>query len=325
MTTINEIAKLSKVSAAAAYEVLHENAESTVSEETKSRIFQAAETLNYRLTEMQMSSASNNCIHIALAILDAAGGELENPFFIALRKHVEQACLLNNVHIKETIRYENINSTNKMEPLDGIIVIGRLQKNDLEKLKKVSKNIVFVTDWTADSTEDIVSIDLAQMTELVISHLKDMGHERIGYIGASNWGQTMKEQLEKANLLSEEHIYLTEPYGTEGYRILKEAASNRKLADAYIIQSSVMSLAAIMALREENVKIPEDVSIVSFYDVPEAHYFAPSLTAIHVSSAEIAKIALKLLQEQVIEHRDTPLKVLVPSTLKMRESTSTKQ
>ncbi|UOK57537.1 LacI family DNA-binding transcriptional regulator [Bacillus sp. OVS6] len=80
MTTINEIAKLSKVSAAAAYEVLHENAESTVSEETKSRIFQAAETLNYRLTEMQMSSASNNCIHIALAILDAAGGELENPF-----------------------------------------------------------------------------------------------------------------------------------------------------------------------------------------------------------------------------------------------------
>ena len=212
-----------------------------------------------------------------------------------------------------------------MEALDGIIVIGRLQKDDMEKLKKVSKNIVFVTDWTADSTADIVSIDLAQMTELVISHLKDMGHERIGYIGASNWGQTMKEHLEKANLLSEEHIYLTEPYGTEGYRILKEAASNSKLPDAYIIQSSVMSLAAIMALREENVKIPEDVSIVSFCDIPEAHYFAPSLTAIHVSSAEIAKIALKLIQEQVIEHRDTPLKVLVPSTLKMRESTSTKQ
>ncbi|USK33279.1 substrate-binding domain-containing protein [Bacillus sp. F19] len=86
-----------------------------------------------------------------------------------------------------------------------------------------------------------------------------------------------------------------------------------------------MSLAAIMALREENVKIPEDVSIVSFYDVPEAHYFAPSLTTIHVSSAEIAKIAVKLIHEQVMEHRDAPLKVLVPSTLKMRDSTSTKQ
>ncbi|MCM3597741.1 LacI family DNA-binding transcriptional regulator [Metabacillus idriensis] len=324
MTTIKDIAKLAKVSAAAAYEVLHENAESTASEDTKARIFQAAETLNYRLAEKQSSSANKNSIHIALAILDAADGELENPFYIALRKHVEQACLLGGVHIKEIIRYENIDSTNKMEALDGIIVIGRLQEGDMEKLKKISGNIVFVTDWDTDSSTDLVSIDLVQMTELVISHLKEMGHERIGYIGASNWGHTMKEQLEKANLLSEEHIYLTEPYGTEGYRILKEAASNSQLADAYIIQSSVMSLAAIMALREENVQIPEDVSIVSFYDVPEAHYFAPSLTTIHVSPAEIAKIALKLLHEQVIEHRDTPLKVLVPSTLKMRESTSTK-
>ncbi|USK33280.1 LacI family DNA-binding transcriptional regulator [Bacillus sp. F19] len=51
MTTIKDIAKLAKVSAAAAYEVLYENAESMASEETKSRIFQAAETLNYRLTE----------------------------------------------------------------------------------------------------------------------------------------------------------------------------------------------------------------------------------------------------------------------------------
>ncbi|QNG60633.1 LacI family DNA-binding transcriptional regulator [Bacillus sp. PAMC26568] len=326
MAAIKDIAKLAKVSAATAYEVLHEDTDSeAVSEDTKRRISQAAESLNFRLTEKNTAgSPLVSGIHIALAIMDSADGELENPFFAALRKHVEKSCLENDIYIKEIIRYENIDSTDKMSKLDGMIVIGSIGEDAFEKLKKVSENIVFISDAIADIPADQVSIDVDQMTELVIWHLKKMGHQKIGYIGSQTWGNTMMEQLDKANLLSEGHIYLTEPYGTEGYRILKEAAVGNQLADAYMIQSSVMSLAAIMALREENVKIPEDVSIVSFYDVPEAHYFAPSLTAIHVSALEIAGIAMKLLREQVIEHRDTPLKVLVPATLKMRESTAKK-
>ncbi|WP_203288689.1 LacI family DNA-binding transcriptional regulator [Metabacillus sp. cB07] len=322
MNRLNEIAKLAGVSRQEAEDVLHEY-ESNVSEISRTKIMQAAESLQYRVPKLSSKPAEKE-YSIALAVLDDSSDELENPFFAALRKYAEVYCLKQGIHIREIIRRENISDSKRMADVDGVLVIGRVQDGDSEAIEKVSRQSVVLTDWDGGAEGDVVSIDLHQMTELVISHLKEMGHEKIGYIGAPNWGETLKDELMKAGLLSEAHLYLTDPHGTEGYRIMKEASQSGSLADAYIVQSSVMSLAAITALREEGKRIPDEVSIVSFYDVPEAHYFAPSLTTLHVSAEEMAKAALSLLTDKMTNHRDTPLKMLVPATMKMRESTASK-
>jgi LacI family transcriptional regulator len=80
-----------------------------------------------------------------------------------------------------------------------------------------------------------------------------------------------------------------------------------------------MAIGAIRASHELGIKIPHDISIVSFNDVEMARFTQPALTTVKVHTEEMGKIAVKLLVDR-LEGREIPIKTVIPTNLIIRES-----
>jgi LacI family transcriptional regulator len=91
-----------------------------------------------------------------------------------------------------------------------------------------------------------------------------------------------------------------------------------------VCASDPMALGAFRALHEAGIKVPEDISIISFDDIDAAAYLQPALSTVKIHSFEMGKTAVKLLQDR-IKGRELPMKVILPTELILRESTEIKK
>jgi LacI family transcriptional regulator len=83
-----------------------------------------------------------------------------------------------------------------------------------------------------------------------------------------------------------------------------------------------MTLSLIYAISEKGLKIPQDISVISFDDMEWFKYFSPPLTAIYQSSYELGKSAGALLIEKLKRRRKKPKEIVLPTKLIIRESCS---
>ena len=81
-----------------------------------------------------------------------------------------------------------------------------------------------------------------------------------------------------------------------------------------------MAIGAIQALYEANINVPNDISIVSFNDIPTSKYLVPSLSTVKVYTEFMGVTSVQLLLERINEGREIPKKVIIPSELTIRES-----
>jgi DNA-binding LacI/PurR family transcriptional regulator len=89
---------------------------------------------------------------------------------------------------------------------------------------------------------------------------------------------------------------------------------------AVFVANDQMALGFLRALREEGRRVPEDVSVVGFDDLPEAEYFLPALTTVRQDFAELGRRVMDVLN-RVLDGEEQPSVELVPTTLVVREST----
>ena len=89
---------------------------------------------------------------------------------------------------------------------------------------------------------------------------------------------------------------------------------------AVFVANDQMALGLLRALREEGRRVPDDVSVVGFDDLPEAQYFLPALTTVRQDFAELGRRAMDVLK-RVLDGEEQPSVDLVPTTLVVREST----
>jgi LacI family transcriptional regulator len=338
MATIKDIAQKANVSISTVSRVLNNDETITVMEQTRDRILAVAKELNYSLKKRNVTKpiAKNESVNIGLLMGCSQEDEFDDPYFLSIRKGIEEQCLRKNIKISRFLRYKNSTEKQGFDHLDGLIVVGHIDFNEIENRYSHDHNIVFVDAPAETKAYDSVMCDLKGAAENVMAHLMESGHERIGYIGGPGYGKKMNEVLathntgdirqktyeaimKKHNRLNVSDIYLDDWGTPRGYRLMKKAIEKGDLPTAFFIGSDPMAIGAIRALNEAGIRVPDDVAVASVDDIEMATFVNPPLTTVKVYTEQMGKTAVNLLQERM-EGRDIPLKVIVPTKLVVRES-----
>ena len=333
MATITDIASKAKVSISTVSRILNFDKTLNVSEDTRIRVLSIAEEMNYVTIKERKSKLKNYSIGIISSYTE--NKELNDPYFLSIRMSIEKYCVKDNIDFT-SLYLKSILSNNikNYKNLDGIIAIGIFQENEINRMKEISKNIVFIDSSPEEWEFDSVVVDLRYGARKALEYLYELGHVNIGYIGAKVIPHNNEESLElinyreatykkfmlEINNFNEEWIFKGYFNPEDGYKLMKEALKLKNRPSAFFIASDPMAIGAYKAINEEGYSIPKDISIIGFDDIATTQYLTPSLTTIKVYTEFMGKTALDTIMERIKNDRILSKKIVLPVKLIVRES-----
>lgn len=330
MSTIKDIAKKAGVSAATVSRVLNNDKTISVTEETKKRIFSTAEELNYKKV-----NRTKICSKPVIGIYQwfSKTNELSSPYYLAIRTGMEKECQRSNIEVKSIFKDDDLGiSPVLFGDVDGVIAIGKYSEKEVEELRVVTENIVFVDSTPNEKLFDSVVIDFKNAVIEIIDFLVGSGHKNIGFIGGREFvGDGIKildkrEQhftsiMEDLGLYNEIKVKIGKFDYEDGYRLANELLDEKVSLDAIFAGNDAIAIGAIKAFKDRGIEVPDELSVVGFDDVPAAAYISPPLSSVRVHTEFMGETAVKLLLERILERRKIAKKIVVPTELIVRGST----
>ncbi|MCP1156655.1 MULTISPECIES: LacI family DNA-binding transcriptional regulator [Bacillus] len=328
MATIKGIAEEAGFSISTVSRVLNNDQSLSVPDETREKIYEAAEKLNYRKKTIR-PLVKNIAFLYWLTDIE----ELEDVYFKSMRLEVEKLAKQMNVELETYKISEGINRI--PEDIEGFIAVGTFSDKELEHLKGLTKNGVFIDSTPEPNIYDSVRPDLAQITKRTVDFFMDKGHSDIGFVGGTfhnpNTGgeemdlreRTFRTYMEEKGLLKEEYIFCHRGFSVEnGYKLMSEAISKLggNLPSAFFIAADPIAVGCLQALNEHGYAIPNNVSVISVNNISVAKYVSPPLTTFHIDTKELCKNALEMLLEQLVEKRKYVKTLYLGSELIVRKS-----
>ncbi len=213
--------------------------------------------------------------------------------------------------------------------IDGLLLIPLVPIiDDYEQLIQLTGGVPFVQIGARlGAAIPSVVYDQAQGARLATQHLIDLGHRAIAEISGplpnydahdrhAGWQQTLEDNG-LAPGVSVEGDFSIEG----GYRAMNTLLDQGAEFTAVFIGNDSMAMGAHTALREHGVRVPDDISMVSFDDIPEAAHFVPGMTTVRQDFDQMGRLAIEFLVS-LIESKDTLVhqRVLHPRLI-VREST----
>lgn len=205
--------------------------------------------------------------------------------------------------------------------VDGLILIPLVAVNgDFEALARLTDGIPFVQVGAKLGTSiPSVMYDQAQGAKLATQHLIDLGHTRIAEITGplrnydaadrhEGWLATLKENgLEPGPIVNGNFDI------DSGYRAMCELLDRGEHFTGVFIANDSMALGAHTAMRERGIRVPDDISMVSYDDLEESAHFSPGLTTVRQDFQLLGRLAVEYIIS-LIENPNTPVhqRVLQP-------------
>jgi len=336
LVTLNEIAKKAQISKTTVSRVLNGDQTLSVTEETRKKILQAAEELDYipkkqRNIEKKITNPKQYG-KIGLLMYLSQESEFDDPYFLAIRNGIEKRMIELGIELSKVLRPPF--NKKDLEGLDGLIVVGVIGQEEVENQVKQVQHLVFVDVSPDEQLYDSVVIDSEKATEKVIQYLLDLGHKKIGYIGGQSYTigglsgkleihdvrkRTYEKMLTEQGLYNPEYTYIGKWTTKDGLTLMEEAIHSGNLPTAFFIGSDPMAIGALKALTDSGLKVPDDIAIFGFDGIELCEFVTPPLSTVKVHTEEMGKVAVNLLVER-IDGRTLPLKVVVPTSLIIRKS-----
>ncbi|QYR21465.1 LacI family DNA-binding transcriptional regulator [Paenibacillus sp. sptzw28] len=333
MATIKDIAQKASVSIATVSRVLNYDPNISVADDTRKRIFEIAQELNYKTLRERSGQTGKERYRIGLVNWYSEQEEMLDPYYLAIRLGVEKECFQRQMElVKLFVTAGGFGLTEgREEPLDGIVAIGRFEQDDLERFPPQLENIVFVDSSPDDNRFDSVVIDLRKSVGEVLDYLTRAGHTSIGYIGGHNIINNKRVQderelvfvqwLSSRGIYDPELVYTGENlYSEDGYKLMKSALAGEKLPTAFFIENDSMAVGALRALHEARLRVPRDISIVGYNDIAISAFLQPPLTTVKVHMEHMGETAVELLADRLTAKRHIAKKIVLPTRLTIRES-----
>lgn len=327
MATIKDIAEKVGVTSPVVSRVLNYDKTISVSEETRNNIFRVAKELNYQ--KKKIYPPIDN-----VALLEwETKEELEDEYYHSLSEEMERQAADRNMQILKIKKEQGIQAVPKQT--QAFIGIGKFWGSEVEELKKITLQGVFVDSSPDENTYDSVRPNLDSMVSRIVSSFVEKGHSRIGFVGINDVDIYTKEPLMDVRewafrntmnyfgLLDEQKIYIADALSVEeGYRIGIECIE--KLGDdlptAFCISSDTLSVGFLQAMNEKGVMMPERVAVFSINDSRIARYVSPPLSTYHIDIPIMCETTLDLLEEIMIKHRDITKLVYINGKPVIRKS-----
>ncbi len=220
--------------------------------------------------------------------------------------------------------------------VDGLIFISSLlKKPDFQKLKKNGVPYVLVGKNHNMDNENTVYTDYKSGAEEAVTHLVEMGYERIAMI----LGQTPKAEnleklegykvaLKKGKILFEEELVVTGQNNIEGgFVATSKLLALQQPPDAIFASTDTMAFGAMEKIKQMELKIPEDIALVGFNDLKTGAVVEPKLTTVTIPMYRMGLLAARLIFDLIEEGSDvmTGQEVVLQSKLKIRKSCGNKE
>jgi DNA-binding LacI/PurR family transcriptional regulator len=309
----------------------------TVSEETRRRILQIATELNYRVDKNASNLRFQQSGTLALLFFEdpTLDDSLINPFFLSMLGSLTRACALQGYDL--LISFQQLSSNWHMDyedskKADGLILLG--YGDYLEYIKRLEKLVEqgthFVRWGAVLPGQPGISIgcDNLQGGRDVTRHLLKRGRRSIAFAGSAS--DHFPEFLERyrgyTQSLADAGIAIDaglqiDAISTEqsGYDSACALLDRPARFDALFCASDLIAIGAMRALHDRGLRVPEDVAVAGFDDIPMASFANPSLTTVQQDTKAAATLLvdslLALIHDEPVHSRT------IPATLAIRHST----
>lgn len=321
--SIAEVAQLAGVSTATVSRVL--NRSKPVNEDTRLRVEAAVHQLGYRANPFARSLMSGESRLILVLVPD-----FSNPFFAEIVQGIEAVTRRNGYNLL----LSHAEDSGPLEPsydrlADGVISLAHVQGSHSFTGTGHGRDLPWVacSEFEPDSGVPYVSIDHRQAAIDAVQYLLNRGHRRIALLSAAedySWARQRhagyEETLRRAGIPIDP-AYVRVASGTDyndGIEAVGGLLTLRELPTAVFAVSDTLAIGAIKALRRAGRKVPEDIAVVGFDNIPLSQVFEPSITTIAQPMRAIGSVAAELLLERLAGGR--PISRTLPHTLVVRDS-----
>lgn len=314
--TINDVAREAGVSKGTVSAVL--NQRDSVSDITRQRVLAVMSQLNYRPSDRAGRGRSRRNGSIGVLIR-----EIDNPFYsevvAGVRSYASQHEYTVLVASSEGDYQEERRALDLLQEMnvDGLILYPVLNKEtDLSPLFELKRrNVPFIlleSIWGLNAS--LIGVDNAAASGRAVEHLISLGHTRIVHFAGPEYSMHGKERIDGLyRAFSASHIAFPQdaivPTGAhlqDGYRVGLQYFGSRSESErptAVTCFNDMVALGLCRALNELELRVPDDVSVVGYDNLPVLDYLSVPLTSVHVPKFEIGEQAAKVLLEHIQSHQ----------------------
>jgi len=332
MTTIKEIAKLAGVSRSTVSRVI--NHDPNVSTRTRTKVQSIIDELGYQPNQVARSLISGRTRVLGLVIPMTFSSVFNDPFFGILAQGISSTCTVNNYTLMLWLiepDYEKRANDNILNNrlIDGIIIASNVIDDPL--VEGLITRKVPLVQIGRNNYPNVSSVDADNFhgTTEAMRYLVRIGRKKLATItghmdlySAHDRLMGFKRGLEEHQLpIQEERIAYGDFTESGGYQQTKLLLSRTDF-DGLFVASDMMAFGAITALQEAGLRIPEEVALVSFDDIPAAARHRPALSTVRQPIQQMGSIAAQTIIDQ-LESVDTdiPRRIILPTELVVRETT----
>ncbi len=331
--TAKELARILGLSPAAVSMAL--NNKPGVSTDTRRLVLETAEKHGYDFTKLADKHNIRGTIH--LVIYRKHGAIVaETPFFLELSSGVAEGCRKADYKMQISYLMEDEDTIDaQLENIQfsdcaGLVVLGtEMTRDNVRRIQKLPLPFVLLDTYFEDLNCNYVLINNVQGAYQAASHLIKATGKQPGYLRSSySIGNFVERnsgffKAVRANGMSSAGsiVHFLTPSIDGAYADMKEILRSRDpIARAYFADNDLIALGAMKAFKEAGFRIPEDVALVGFDNLPASLIVDPPLTTIHVPKEEMGKVAAERLVTLIRDRSSAPMKIEMNTTLIRRKS-----
>jgi LacI family transcriptional regulator len=328
--TIDDIARISEVSRSTVSRVI--NADPNVKEQTRKKVLDVIQSHNFQPNIAARGLAAGSTKVIGVVIPVGVSSIFSDPYFSLVIQGVSSACnhlgysimlwLAEPQYERKTISQILYNGF-----IDGVIVLAMLLDDPLiDRLSESNRPFITIGRHPTNEKIDYVDVDNRAGAYQAVSYAIRAGHHRVALIGGpANTISGQERAQGYLDALREYGLPVIPELITEGdysdaggYLAMKRLLPNHP--DAVFAASDAMAFAAMRVIQEAGFRIPEDVAIVGFDDIPPAATSKPPLTTVRQPIQQTGKIVAEMLIDMIEHPTVQPHHTVLPPELVIRSS-----
>ena len=302
-----------------------------VAEQTRQRVLDSMSRLGYVYHRGAASLRTQRTRSVGLVVTDIA-----NPFFaeiiVTIEEHLERAgyvTLLGNTS-ETPAKQQRLVQTMEEYPVDGLLLCSSSDGSHelAEQIRRCRAPKVLVVRSLPNVPSDYAGVDNARGAEIAVTHLVNLGHSRIAFLGGPAGISSRDERVAGyQTALRERGLQVldspeSKPTREGGYQLMRELLNQPDPPTAALCFNDVVAIGAMEMLTDAGKKPGKDFSIVGFNNVSEATVCRPTLTTIDTMPRQIGANAAELLLRRIQEPDAPFLTRLVRPRLVQRESSA---
>ena len=330
-TTSFDIAQRAGVSQATVSRALRNSP--LVNPETRKKVQQIAREMNYRVDRSAAGLRSQQSRTIAVLLYqDPTSDDSQiNPFFLSLLGHLTRYAATQKYDILLSFQQLSDNWVQEYQAsnrADGIVLLGYGDYSRIsDKLQRLRDEGAYFTIFGATTPElegYAVGCPNAYGGELATAHLLSLGRTRIVFLGEACDGCPEFQQryegysrtLRAAGLPVRKELHIeAKNQDTAAFEATAGLLQSGVEFDAIFAATDLIAFGALKCLRKSGVRVPADVSVVGFDDLPAASYFSPSLTTVRqdtrMAGEALVKNLVSMINKEPTKQHTLPLSLQV--------------